>query len=214
MWDQAARAYDAERARDSLYMRCVHAARVAIERAKPERVLDVGCGTGMTTLPLRRSVRSLFAVDYSRESLRVLQSKAGAPPISQADICALPFQSGTFDAVLCANTLQHLTPAERPRAIRELLRVTRHDGMLVVTVHHYSRGKRRAGWIKEGKPGQPGIDYIFRFTVDELQSLFPMFSSVGAIGLQSRLEPLMPFALRRLLARKGYGHMLLATVCL
>src|SRR4029453_10966609 len=147
MWDQAARAYDAERARDSLYMRCAHAARVAIERAKPERVLDVGWGTGMTPLPPRRSVRSLFAVDYSRESLRVLQSKTGAPAISQEDICGLPFKSGTVDGVVCGYQVQHPRPPERARAIRELLRVTRHDGMLVVTVHHYSRGKRRAGWI-------------------------------------------------------------------
>jgi SAM-dependent methyltransferase len=207
-WDAAADTYDAERAHDRIYHACIRAAHQAIDRARPVRILDVGCGTGLATQPLCRSGRTVIGSDYSLRSLQNATRK-GLHFITAADVRALPFPDACVDAVLCANALQHLTPEDQPRAIAELRRVVRPGGTLVVTVHHYSRWKRRHGWIKEGTPGHPGIDYIFRFSPADLQRLLPQ-ARIGAIGVALRLERWIPGWSRRLLARLGYGHMLIA----
>jgi hypothetical protein len=82
-------------------------------------------------------------------------------------------------------------------------------GCLVVTVHHYSRLKQRQGWIKEGKPGQPGIDYIFRFSHADMRALLPG-AEIQAMGYRTRGERLFTPFMRRMAAKQGRGHMLLA----
>ena len=208
-WDRAAASYDEERAGDPMYHVAIDRVRRAIDRVHPKRVLDMGCGTGLTTQPLCRPSRLVVASDYSHVSLRTLQRKRCAARLLQADLCALPYRDGSFDAVLCANTLQHLPPVRHAQAIRELCRVLAPRGLLVLTVHHYSRAKRRAGWIKEGKPGQAGIDYIFRFAYDELRTLLPR-AEILAIGMAPRIERFLPRIAMRYAARFGGGHMLLA----
>jgi ubiquinone/menaquinone biosynthesis C-methylase UbiE len=210
VWDAGAQTYDQQRLRDDLYHRCVELARREVERARPLRVLDIGCGTGLTTLPLCRHGRQVFACDYSLASIKALTAKSMDPVTHVSDIRALPFPRGLFDVVLCANILQHLSPADQPKAIAEVQRVLRPNGRLVLTVHHYSNAKRRLGWIKEGKPGQPEIDYIYRFTRNELAALLPR-ADILAIGLPPKIDHLrMPAFLRRWFAAKGHGYMLMA----
>ncbi len=215
-WDRAAATYDTERSDDLVYQACLASTRRLVEAIRPSRLLDVGCGTGLTTLPLCRRGRQVVAVDYSHSSVGVLRAKPGAPPALQADLCALPFKSGSFDVVMCANTLQHLRPAIHELAIAELQRLVAPGGALVVTVHHFSESKRRAGWIKEGRPGQPGIDYIYRFTTADLSRLLPA-ARVTAMGFPEwswlPLAAQVALASSRLgpwLARRGRGHMIAA----
>lgn len=142
--------------------------------------------------------------------------------VVQADLTALPFCDSAFDASLCANTfLQHFRPnGPQQRAVAELERVTKDGGVISVSVHQYSRIKRKAGWIKEGKPGQPGIDYIFRFTRHDLLALIPnsLIKGVGYYGLLkipflgSRLQYLLATIFGRVAGVLEYGHMLIAVV--
>lgn len=208
-WDRAAPSYDVERAQDPVYQAVVNAACAAIEGAHASRVLDVGCGTGFTTSPLCRPQRLVVGCDYSHVSLRLLQGKHTAAKLTQGDVCALAFPDECFEAILCANTLQHLAPTRQKSAIGELTRVLAPGGLLVVTVHHYSRSKRAAGWIKEGRPGQAGIDYIFRFSRDDLRRLLPR-ADVYAVGVWPSIEPLLPRTVMWLAGLGGLGHMLMA----
>ena len=87
-----------------------------------------------------------------------------------------------------------------------------------VSVHHYSKSKRKSGWIKGGKPGQPGIDYIFRFTRDDLLTLLPdsLTRGVGYYGFLkvpffgSRLQNILATLIDRAAALFEYSHMLMA----
>ena len=160
VWDEEAASYDASRRTDPVYSSCVHQVTREVP-SKTQLCLDAGCGTGLSTADLRSRCRMVVAVDFSIESSRVLKSK-GLPNVVpvQADLSLLPFKDSTFEACVSANTLQHFGPrGAQQRAIAELKRVTKEFGVLCLSVHHYSRSKRRGGWKKEGKPGQPGIDY-------------------------------------------------------
>jgi SAM-dependent methyltransferase len=207
VWEATADSYDQERRLDPVYQACI--ARVVRDLRPRGRVLDAGCGTGMQTALIDPACE-IHAVDYSQRSLDVLRRRLPNVATRTADLRDLPFQDRYFDAVLCANTLQHLTPDGQRLAARELLRVLRPGGRYAVSVHHYSTEKQRAGWIKEGKPGQADVDYIYRFSRGELQSLFEG-CRVRAVGFYGwPMQHVLTGVAGRLLARLGRGHMLIA----
>ncbi len=69
-----------------------------------ERILDVGCGAGQTSLALASAVGpagAVTGVDISRPLLEVARRRAGAdgPTFVEADAQTYPFEAGAFDAV-------------------------------------------------------------------------------------------------------------------
>src|SRR5947207_14200421 len=78
-----------------------------------ERVLDVGCGTGIvsrTAAPKVGEHGRVVGLDASDEMLataRTRPSPGGAPiEWQRGDATALPFPDASFDAVLCQQALQ------------------------------------------------------------------------------------------------------------
>lgn len=206
-WDAVASTYDASRVTDRVYMSCCESVVARLGRVHG-RVLDAGCGTGIVTQMIGPC--DLHALDYSEASLAVLRGKLPTVQTRQGDIRALPYPDVYFDFVLCANTLQHFNRNDQATAISELLRVLKPGGRFSFSMHHFSREKARLGWIKEGKPGQPGIDYIYRYSVEEVRSLLPG-ARIAACGFYgSRSSRLLSRWCGGLAARMGAGHMLLA----
>jgi SAM-dependent methyltransferase len=113
--------------------------RRTLDRALGLRVLDVASGFGQDARALARSgVIAVAAEPSARMSaLARMQDANGGPPIhhvrSWAD--ALPFATGSFDAVYCKGALDHFdAPAE---AIAEMARVTRDDGRVVLAIANF-----------------------------------------------------------------------------
>lgn len=219
VWDNCAASYNSSRQNDPVYFSCIRQATNEIPKGT-KLCLDAGCGTGLSTLSLHSHCDKVVAVDYSKESLKVLESM-GIRNITtvQSDLKTLPFEDSFFDATLCANTLQHFMPdGPQGQAVAELRRVTKKNGIICVSVHHYSKVKRDAGWIKEGKPGQSGIDYIFRFSMEDLIALMPRakIKAVGYYELQvipyfgSKLQNPVAKMFGSFAGKLGYGHMLVA----
>lgn len=185
-WDGLVPSYDT-RETDPTYMAAVNAVVRSLNPQAGEVILDAGCGTGITLCQYFKPSLNITAVDFSETSLELLRSKLSSDRIRyvQGDIIALPFESGLFDRSLCANTIQHIRPkTSREKVIKELTRVTKPGGIVVVSAHQWSVGKQRAGWKKEGKPGgnnQP--DYIYRFEPDEYLDLLGAYlSAVKVFG--------------------------------
>lgn len=222
VWDSVSASYDTKRVNDRIYTACVRRTVDEVIRASGGTALDIGCGTGLTTLPLLEHFDRVVGMDYSAESLRRLRAKTSASHLTlvRGDLLCLPFADNAFDAVLCANVLQHVRPGEpQKRAAAEIMRTAKPGARIVISVHHYSRAKQRARWVKEGKPGDPEIDYIYRFTFEELRRLFIGSAIVAAgfafAGPLTRIEGLVPraviYPLSAIGARLGFGHMLIAT---
>ncbi|MCP4661270.1 MAG: class I SAM-dependent methyltransferase [bacterium] len=95
-----------------------------------QRVLDVGCGSGLN-LPVLRPFGSVAAVDLSRTRL---QFARGYNPglLCQADIHRLPFASNSFDLVTALDVIEH---SEVPTSIlAEMRRVCAAGGKALVSV--------------------------------------------------------------------------------
>jgi ubiquinone/menaquinone biosynthesis C-methylase UbiE len=131
----------------------------------PERILDLGTGTGAGALFLAREFprASVRGVDFSEEMIGIAQGKIGLDPDGRvafrvADAAALPFDDDSFDLVAQLNM---------PPFFAEIGRVLRAGGTVIVAASHgaatpfytpdsvLERGFRRRG-IELVTTGQTG----------------------------------------------------------
>ncbi|WP_328621788.1 class I SAM-dependent methyltransferase [Streptomyces sp. NBC_00354] len=114
----------------------------------PHRVLDNACGIGTQALGLAASGHRVTGTDLSPPSAARASREAAARglalPTAAADMRALPFRDGSFDAVVCAdNALPHLLTAEDVcTALAETLRVLRPGGLLLLSTRPYGELRR------------------------------------------------------------------------
>lgn len=103
------------------------------EAVKGMRVLEVAAGTGLVTEVLAGSASEVVATDYAESMVERLRVRtADMPNVScrQADLYTLPFDPGSFDAVVAANVL-HLVP-DLPGALASLRAVVKPGGRVLV----------------------------------------------------------------------------------
>lgn len=97
------------------------------------RILDAGCGSGRVLDELARFGR-VSGVDLSSDAVAAASAR-GHARVSRAPIEELPFPDSSFHLVTCLDVIEHIR--DDRRALRELFRVTRPGGHLVVTVPAY-----------------------------------------------------------------------------
>ncbi|WP_327110387.1 demethylmenaquinone methyltransferase [Nocardia sp. NBC_01730] len=130
MFDGVARRYDLTNtvisAGQDRYWRW--ATRKALAPRPGERLLDLAAGTGVSTLELRKSGAWCLAADFSQGMLTA--GRFRRVPMVAADATALPFADDSFDAVTISFGLRNIVDSDL--ALREMLRVTKPGGRLVV----------------------------------------------------------------------------------
>ncbi len=94
------------------------------------RVLDLACGRGEVGALARRQGSEVVALDIGPALARAANENIGAPAVC-ASMMALPFTAGSFDRVLGASCLHHLSPADVRLAVAEARRILRPDGRAV-----------------------------------------------------------------------------------
>jgi SAM-dependent methyltransferase len=95
------------------------------------RLLDAGCGTGNNLTHFRRFGRTV-GVDLSDEALRFCRGRGVAA--TRASLLSLPFAGATFDGVTSFDVLYHRWVEDDAAAVRELARVLKPGGLLLVRV--------------------------------------------------------------------------------
>jgi malonyl-CoA O-methyltransferase len=111
----------------------------ALGDVKDLEVLDVGAGTGRHALRIAARGARVTALDFSEEMLAKARQKPGADKVRWLvhDVARpLPFEASSFDRVLSALVLEHIPVDELVSFFRELGRVARRDGVIVVTAMH------------------------------------------------------------------------------
>ena len=105
------------------------------------RILDAGCGTGGTTVELRR-FGEVVGIDLAWAALEPARSR-GLSGLARASIEDLPFGSATFDVATSFEVVYHLGVASDAAALKEIRRVLRPGGLFLLRVpaHDWLRGE-------------------------------------------------------------------------
>lgn len=89
----------------------------AIPHSGKERVMELGCGTGLVTIALAPFFSSILAVDSSAGMLDVLAQKIGRAGIDNVQTMKADFvhhmPKGPFDLIVSSMTLHHIDNVER-----------------------------------------------------------------------------------------------------
>jgi demethylmenaquinone methyltransferase/2-methoxy-6-polyprenyl-1,4-benzoquinol methylase len=112
------------------------------------KVLEVGCGTGSNLMLYRQGGCSVYGIDLSPSMLEVAYTKLGeGADLQLGNASSMPYQKDFFDLVI-AMFLLHDMPSEiRPAVIREMIRVTKQEGRILIIDFHPDLIRFPKGWL-------------------------------------------------------------------
>ncbi len=104
-----------------------------VVRLKNKNVLEVGCGKGSRSVQIAKRVKSLVAIEPSREHIKeAKQANQLANIVYQVGKAEkLPYEQKIFDITIFTLSLHHVSAPKISVAIREAIRVTKKGGYIV-----------------------------------------------------------------------------------
>jgi ubiquinone/menaquinone biosynthesis C-methylase UbiE len=140
-----------------------------------DTILDVGCGGGRTISKLAAlaSHGKVYGIDHSEESVAAARRTnareiaAARVEIQQGSVSQLSFPDNTFNLVTGVET--HFFWPDLPGDVREILRVLKPGGALILIAEVYKGSNSRVGKIAEKYTSLTGMTLL---TADEHRELF------------------------------------------
>lgn len=118
----------------ALLSRLPEKAAAAARLEKGSKVLDVATGTGRYAFAFARRGHGVTGVDLSEDMLAVAKknNRYANARFLIADATRLPFKDNSFDASCIAFSLHMMPPEVREKALREMARVTKRGGTIII----------------------------------------------------------------------------------
>ncbi|MBE5798179.1 MAG: methyltransferase domain-containing protein [Clostridiales bacterium] len=135
-------------------------------------VLECACGTGLLTEVIAQRCARLTATDFAPKMLARAKKNCAALgniTFEQADLTALAYSDGSFDAVVAGNVIHLLD--EPKKALKELDRVCSPGGRLIIPTYMNRDGKGNTSGFATAI-GKAGADFKRQFTVDSYRQFF------------------------------------------
>jgi 2-polyprenyl-3-methyl-5-hydroxy-6-metoxy-1,4-benzoquinol methylase len=112
------------------------------------RILDAGCGEGILVEEYSRRGRLIEGIDLNYESEYV----------KRGNLLSLPYENGSFDAVLFLDVFEHLAFSDQPKALQEIKRVLKLKGNLLISAPNLAHLNSRVSMFFCGKLDRSDIE--------------------------------------------------------
>lgn len=162
----------------------------ALSVGQDKTMLELGCGDGRYTVRIAGQYRWVLAVDFSLESLRILQQRLNNGRETRnvalvlGDVKTLKVSAANFDCVLSTLTSNLPTREHRNAMYRLAANALKSNGRFVFSTHNHGLRQRRDGEAKAGRYEQGGI-YRYNLTVSECKAeVRPYFEVIKAWPIQ------------------------------
>jgi len=104
---------------------------------KTDIILDAGCASGRQLFKIADRIKEGYGIDISTGFIKEAENYKSENNINNLFFQAvlleqLPFTNNFFDKIICAETLEHVV--NRDVVLKELIRVLKQNGFLVITV--------------------------------------------------------------------------------
>ncbi|TAL48078.1 class I SAM-dependent methyltransferase [archaeon] len=148
---------------------------------KNSSVLEVGCGEGYGTSMLSKSVAKIIGIDPDKDTISHASEKYGSGncTFSAYDGTKIPYDDGTFDAVVCFQVIEHVK--DDAGFISEINRVLKSGGILILTTPN------KALRLKVGQKPWNRF-HVREYYANELEDLLRNFQESKVMGIQGNNE--------------------------
>lgn len=113
--------------------------------SKPGKILDIGCGNCRNLLPFAQAGYNCYGTDFSEEMLKQAAKFAKDNKIKlklkYGWAQRIPFPTKSFDYVLSIAVIHHLKKEDHLRALSEISRVLKPNGLAVITAWNHLNPK-------------------------------------------------------------------------
>ena len=140
-------------------------------------VLDIGVGTGNLAKKFLENNYRVVGIDQSREMLRVAKHKYPNLKVRLGEFLKIPFNDKVFDIIVTTYAFHHLNSEEKSLAIKEMIRVLKDNGKIVIGDLMFKNRVEEEWVLKELTEVQ--VDEIkdeYYSYIDELESEFMKYN--------------------------------------
>lgn len=140
-------------------------------------VLDIGVGTGNLAKKFLENNYRVVGIDQSREMLRVAKHKYPNLKVRLGEFLKIPFNDKVFDIIVSTYAFHHLNSEEKSLAIKEMIRVLKDNGKIVIGDLMFKNRVEEEWVLKELTEVQ--VDEIkdeYYSYIDELESEFMKYN--------------------------------------
>ena len=142
-------------------------------RFRGSSVLDFGCGTGRFSEYLAKEIGAYVGCDLSQQMLCHAESRFPELSFVKNTAATLPFSDNQFASLFVCETLQHIPDDLLPLVAKELRRVVRERGRVLI-LENTQRLRTRHDWERQ---------LVYR-TPLEYQQLFPGVTPRGSFDIE------------------------------
>jgi ubiquinone/menaquinone biosynthesis C-methylase UbiE len=96
----------------------------------------VGCGVGKIHALLKDKLKHISGTDISAESIRIARQQHDECDYKVHDGGQLPYDDKSFDMAMAICVFHHIPPAQWDKAAREMLRVVKGGGLILIIEHN------------------------------------------------------------------------------
>jgi ubiquinone/menaquinone biosynthesis C-methylase UbiE len=159
------------------------------QRGRALRILDVGCGTGRTLAQIAAALpgHRYFGVDLSPYYVEAARDQLAAVPevtLIADNAEALPYRDDYFDVVTSVYLFHELPRRTRRTVMREMARVLRPGGLMVVEDSAQLAEARDLAFFLQGFAAQVHEPFFRDYVRDDLAALIADEAGLDVAGVQ------------------------------